>query len=331
MIRRLFVAAVVAIALAFVGGSAASPPTFFPTAWDFVDTGLCGYPIHSVGTAQTADHFNLNDLREIFTGPVSITTTNLLTGKSLHFQANFPGAIDYTAGTLTYTGQILGFGAGLPFGQLGGEEVIDLNTGRILFRSGTAAGIDLCRALSPGTVFFAPSTAPPPWGLPTAPLAGVYADNRIPIIGGLAEHVHVHLDVFVNGSQVTVPAGVGIVDPVPGGPENLFSAVSIYSPLHTHDDSGVLHVEDELPPFALTLGNFFDVWQVRLSGGCLGASCTGLRAWVNGVEWTGDPRSIPLNHGGDEIVLATGPSYPSPIPSSYAFSIPPVIIPPPSG
>jgi hypothetical protein len=74
-----------------------------------------------------------------------------------------------------------------------------------------------------------------------------------------------------------------------------------------------------------------NVWQVRLANGCLGASCGGLRAWVNGVPWSGDPRSIPLV-GGDEVVIAAGPPYPDPVPSTYAFpaDTPPVVIPPPA-
>src|SRR5439155_474484 len=107
-----------------------------------------------------------------------------------------------------------------------------------------------------------------------------------PIAGGLAEHIHSHLDIYVNGSPVTVPAAIGIVDPVPDPDEGIASATFIYSPLHTHDASGIIHVEASAPPLTMTLGQFFDVWQVRLGGGCLGATCGGLRAWVSGVEWT---------------------------------------------
>ena len=86
----------------------------------------------------------------------------------------------------------------------------------------------------------------------------------------------------------------------------------------THTSDGVLHIEDPAPPYTLTLGQLFDVWQVRLGNGCLGATCSGLRAWVNGAPWAGDAREIPLNDH-NEIVLALGPTYPNPVPSTYPF------------
>jgi hypothetical protein len=327
----LFVVAVAALAPA--GNGAAAAPDKLPVFWDFVDTGLCGYPIRSVGSGTLNAQFVLPGPRfplGLINGPISVTTTNLLTGASLTLQAPSLTKLDLGPNTMTLAGDTWGVGAGLPYGVFRGQMTVDLDTGRILKESGTAAGYDLCQALSPGGAFFAPVTSAPPWGLPPAPLGGVYANGLIPILGGLAEHLHAHLDVYVNGSPVTVPYGIGIVDPQVGGPEGAFSAVGIYSPLHTHTADGILHVEASLPPFTHTLGQFFDVWQVRLDNGCLGASCSGLRAWVNGVPWSGDARSIPLA-GGAEIVVATGPAYPSPVPSSYAFppDEPPVVIPPP--
>ena len=60
-------------------------------------------------------------------------------------------------------------------------------------------------------------------------------------------HYHAHLDIFINGLSYLVPAGIGIKPPD-----------CIYW-LHTHDISGIIHVESpENQTFKL--GQFFDIW-----------------------------------------------------------------------
>ena len=69
----------------------------------------------------------------------------------------------------------------------------------------------------------------------------------------LTNHVHAHLDVFVDGVPVRIPAGIGIdtADPdvkrfdVPDG-SFAYGGIEMcsepcISPLHTHDGSGILH------------------------------------------------------------------------------------------
>ena len=131
-----------------------------------------------------------------------------------------------------------------------------------------------------------------------------------------------------------VPAGIGMVAPVDLGPEGFESGVGAIAPLHTHFPDGILHVEANSPlETRLTLGQFFDLWQVRLTRDCLGAYCSSgerrLRVYVNGVLRTGDPRQIELV-GGDEVAVVFGvPGQPAMIPSSYAFppQWPPVVEP----
>jgi hypothetical protein len=129
---------------------------------------------------------------------------------------------------------------------------------------------------------------------------------------GTALHFHQHLDVFVDGRRVTVPAGIGI-DP----------AGAFISPLHTHDTSGVIHVESPtVRPF--TLAEFFGVWGVPLRSGRLGGYAAGdgraLRAYVNGRRVEGDPGRIVLTPH-QELVIAFGTQreLPHPIPASYPF------------
>jgi hypothetical protein len=129
---------------------------------------------------------------------------------------------------------------------------------------------------------------------------------------GSALHLHQHLDIFIRGRSVPVPEGIGI---------DAFER--FIAPIHTHDDTGVIHVESPTrQPF--TLGQFFDTWGVRLTSTCLGGYCahdgTKLRVFVNGQAVTGDPRSVVLGPH-QEIVIAYGrdDELPRPILSRYSF------------
>jgi hypothetical protein len=129
---------------------------------------------------------------------------------------------------------------------------------------------------------------------------------------GQVLHIHQHLDLYVDGKQVTVPAQIGID-----------AAGGFISDLHTHDTSGVMHVESPMQQ-SFSLGQFFAVWGVRLDGKCIGGTCAGagksLRAWVDGTPVGGDPTRIVLAER-QEIVLAYGTpaQVPDPVPASYDF------------
>ena len=151
------------------------------------------------------------------------------------------------------------------------------------------------------------------------------------MIGQLVRHDHVHVDLIVNGKKVTIPAGVGLAEPVDRGPcqpvsvgdcgaGHLFTAAVANSPLHTHGSSGLIHVEPDRPG-TYTLGQFFDEWGVRLNSSCVGGYCTGngkeLRAYVDGHRVSGDPRRIVLtNHQEIAIVFGGSGDFGS-VPSTY--------------
>ncbi len=125
-------------------------------------------------------------------------------------------------------------------------------------------------------------------------------------------HIHQHLDVVVRGRGYPVPAGIGID-----------YHERFISPLHTHDFSGIMHVESPTVR-RFTLGQWFDVWGLRFSATCLGGYCTKgkERVWVfvNGKRLLGNPRQIALKEH-QEIVVAFGTlaSIPKPIPVSFPF------------
>jgi hypothetical protein len=155
-------------------------------------------------------------------------------------------------------------------------------------------------------------TDQPPWALPTD-ITGQVKAAGLPMLGaeGTVEHIHAHVDVIVNGQPVVVPAGIGI-DEVSGQ----------LSPLHTHDTSGVIHIESPVTA-NFSLGQLFTEWQVSLSADHVGSlkAVAGhvLQAYVNGQRHQGDPAGI-LLHAHDEIALVYGtPAQQVNPPSSFAF------------
>jgi len=177
----------------------------------------------------------------------------------------------------------------------------------------SAANRDRQPATSPGPLAGL-QTGPAPWGANTADLAERLRAIGIPALSpmeGTAVHIHQHLDVYVDGRKVLVPAGIGI-DPAVG-----------YAPLHTHDPSGVIHVESPTVR-TYTLGEFFAVWGVRITPSCLGGYCAGggrqLRLFVDGRAYRGDPTTLALApHQELVVAFGTAAQQPSPVPSSYQF------------
>ena len=120
----------------------------------------------------------------------------------------------------------------------------------------------------------------------------------------LAFHVHAHLDVYVNGKKVSVPAGVGFL---PDG--------SLTS-LHTHSTDGIIHIESP-DNRKYSLGQFFGEWGVWLSPTRVGGERGKLRWWVNGKPMTGNPAKLPLK-AHQEIAIALG-TPPTVVPKKYKF------------
>ena len=144
-------------------------------------------------------------------------------------------------------------------------------------------------------------------------------------------HVHAHVDVFVDGQPITIPAGVGINIDDPdvrrfdepdgsvayGGIE--LCAKPCISPLHTHGTDGIIHTESQSPE-PNTLGQFFIEWGVALTDSCVGEHCSPkpIAFYVNGEPYTGDPGAIELtDHKEIAIVIGTPPAE---IPSTADFS-----------
>lgn len=133
-----------------------------------------------------------------------------------------------------------------------------------------------------------------PWGgLTGQSVDGVSAQTS----EQLAYHIHSHLAIYVNGAQKAVPAGIGIVQPwqteqLQDGSTFIDGGSKIYY-LHTHDSTGVLHVESPNNG-TYTLGQVFAEWNQPISATQVGPATGSVIAYVNGQKYTGDPSQIPL-------------------------------------
>jgi hypothetical protein len=126
-----------------------------------------------------------------------------------------------------------------------------------------------------------------------------------------AFHVHSHLDIIINGAYSLVPSQIGI----PGN--------CLYW-LHTHDESGKIHIE--APMYRdFTLGQLFDIWNKKLNNNQIfnyvADSNNPLKVYVNGTKVPDGTnyRDIKLNNGSsahNEIAIVYG-TPPSVIPKSY--------------
>lgn len=94
-------------------------------------------------------------------------------------------------------------------------------------------------------------------------------------------HIHPHLVIMTNGVAEVMPANIGITN-------------GCMHPLHTHDTSGVVHVESPVKR-DFTLGDFFFVWGRPFDQEHL------TRMTVNGVEVATGEATILRDK--DEIVL----------------------------
>jgi hypothetical protein len=112
----------------------------------------------------------------------------------------------------------------------------------------------------------------------------------------VAFHIHAHLAVFVNGRRRTIPYGIGVVPPLgltetADGPFVAGGAAFYW--LHTHDTSGVIHVESPVRR-RYTLGEFFDLWGEPLGRAQVGPDRGRVTALVDGARFGGNPRDIRL-------------------------------------
>ena len=123
---------------------------------------------------------------------------------------------------------------------------------------------------------------------------------------GYLTHYHAHLTIYVNDGgtlhKVPVPQYVGIE--VQGN-----TAVALAS-IHTHDSTGMIHMESDQRHFKANLFQVLSVWGVRFNGQCLGGYCGGVHMWVNGKPNSQFGSYVLQEH--DQVTLLAGQ-----VPSSF--------------
>jgi hypothetical protein len=125
---------------------------------------------------------------------------------------------------------------------------------------------------------------------------------------GTVLHIHQHLDIIINGEKKEVPGQIGI-------------GSSFFSTIHTHDSSGVIHVESPTQK-DFKLGEFFDEWGVKFNDNCIADFCSDskhkLVVGVNGSAITNVHDYVLKAHDEIEVWYGDKATNPELIPS-YAF------------
>lgn len=163
----------------------------------------------------------------------------------------------------------------------------------VLVAVAVAVAVAACGTSSPdaGTVA-AGREGKPPWPIQPSTVAARLRTLGLPHPGREKDHRHVLLHIYDDGLLVPVPANIGID-----------ARHKVEAGLHTHDATGVIHLEAD-KPFRALLGDFFRLWGVRLSKTAVGGLEGDLHAYVNGRK-VEDPATHLLGRD-DNIVLALG-------------------------
>ncbi len=117
------------------------------------------------------------------------------------------------------------------------------------------------------------------------PVENVYCDS----LEQSVMHIHAHVSIYIDGKLEDVPQYVGI-------PQDSSGNVTCYYWLHTHDTSGIIHMESPVQE-TFTFGQFLDEWNTYFNS--LGfypqlLLKSGWTIWINGKQYNGTLDSIPM-------------------------------------
>ena len=150
-------------------------------------------------------------------------------------------------------------------------------------------------------------------------------------------HVHVFVGIYDNGVYVAVPDTIGMFDAHKEPPNGFTIYAKCYYDIHTHDASGIVHVESPDPNHVSIKGTIFDTsqlfteWGITVDPNHFGPFTGPLRVYTSGqvyrggpgngvvyrstyTQWTGDPNAIPL-YSHEVIFFEVGPTYPTILPN----------------
>ncbi|HZS35731.1 MAG TPA: hypothetical protein VFF06_02845 [Polyangia bacterium] len=121
------------------------------------------------------------------------------------------------------------------------------------------------------------------------PVDGISCDSSEQLLF----HIHAYLAIYVDGAPRLLAAGIGIGPPLVMQ-DGVVVGGSCFSWLHTHDETGVIHIESPVSR-TFTLGDFFDIWGQPLSTSQVGPAQGAVTAFLNGQPLAVDPRTLPMN------------------------------------
>jgi hypothetical protein len=147
-----------------------------------------------------------------------------------------------------------------------------------------------------------PASNPAPTGAVLAPISTSVTGQTIDGIQcqageQLVYHIHAHLAIYVNGAARVIPEGIGIMPPraEQSSSEGPFvTSGSCFYWLHAHTGDGIIHIESPTQR-TYTMGDWFDVWGIRLDSSHVGPASGTVIAYLDGQRYSGDVRAIPLN------------------------------------
>lgn len=143
---------------------------------------------------------------------------------------------------------------------------------------------------------------------------GVPCDN-----GSIPYHIHAHVSILVNGQRLAIPDAIGLYNPGTESQGMTYATICYYH-LHTHDATGLIHIEGPVKT-TFTLGQLFAVWGQTLSSTNIGVHNGTVKIFVATAPtpgysqqtgtysaYTGDPQQLQFaSH--QEIVLEVGPTF----------------------
>ncbi len=133
------------------------------------------------------------------------------------------------------------------------------------------------------------------------PVGGIACDGSVPV-----QHIHVHLTLIANGVQRAIPLGIGAKQAEVIS--NFVVDAHCFYWVHTHDASGILHIES--PNSAqLNLGELFAIWGEPLSRANVGGFIGAVTAYVDSTRYDGDLGSLGfVAHQQITLIVGTVPS-----------------------
>jgi hypothetical protein len=165
----------------------------------------------------------------------------------------------------------------------------------------TSGGLPIHADSVPADSQLALLDTPPPWKPNYKQLQQRVEAMGLPGFNETTSHIHAHLEVFVDGKQVPVPANIGIDE-----------AAQFLSPLHTHptapdNPAGTIHMEAD-QQYDFTVGQFMNVWGVKFSDSQIGSLKSKgdeqLQVYVNGQLAKDPVNTVMQEH--DVIVIGYG-------------------------